>query len=174
MKNCTFLVAVTFLVLCIGCNKDEDINGFVSDTDKAFMTQASISNNAEVAAATLAISKATTPQVLAFARHMTGEHTLAQSDLKNLSAVTGFAVKDTVDPAHMLIMSQLSALTGRAFDSAYIHTQVMDHAKTQGVFRTELNSGNSQPVKVYANTYLPHITEHLERADSIVTTLFPR
>ena len=161
------LGAVTFA----SCSKnDNELN----DTDRNFMVMTSISNTAEVDAATLAATKATNVAVKAFAQHMIMEHGMAQTDLKTLGTSVGFAVKDTIDPTHVALRMQLSALSGRAFDSAYIYAQSNDHAMTQTNFQTEQNNGQHKDVKSYANTYRPHIDMHKTRADSIATAYFRR
>ena len=65
-------------------------------------------------------------------------------------------------------------MSGRAFDSAYMHNQVTDHQTTVANFQTELNQGQDQDVKNYANKNLPHIQIHLQRADSITNAYFRR
>jgi len=155
------------------CDKDDDDNK-LNDTDQTYMTKTSISNSAEISAGTLASNKATNARVKAFAQHMIMEHTTAQNDLKTLGTAVGYPVKDTIDPEHVAIAAMLNSLSGRAFDSAYMHTQVADHDKTIAVFQTELSSGRHMDVKNYASTNLPHIQMHRTQADSIATAFFKR
>jgi putative membrane protein len=173
MKRNNFLLCGCLFagLLITSCSKDDDE---LNDTDRNFMTGVSISNTAEVDAATLAVSKASTPQVMAFAQHMLAEHGLAQTDLKSLGASVGHTVNDTIDPTHVAIKTQLMALSGREFDSAYMHTQVTDHQNTLSMFQTEQNDGQHEDVTDYADRYRPHIEMHLQRADSIATNLFRR
>ncbi|HEX8357626.1 MAG TPA: DUF4142 domain-containing protein [Segetibacter sp.] len=154
------------------CGKDD--NEELNNTDRDFMIKSSISNNAEVGAATLAVNKATNLAVKAYATHMLMEHGMAQTDLKNLGNSVSYPIKDTLDPAHVAIANQLSMLSGRQFDSAYIHTQVVDHQVTLTNFQNEQNNGQHRDVKNYANTYRPHIEAHLVRADSIATSFYRR
>jgi putative membrane protein len=158
------------VIFLTSCDKQNDNQ--VNSTDQTFMTQASISNNAEISAATLAASKATRAEVKAFAQFMLAEHPMAQADLKNLGSSVGFNVKDTIDPAHVTLMAQLNTLTGRRFDSMYIHSQVTDHQTTLTFFQTEIASGGHASVRSYATTYMPHIQAHLTRADSISRAFF--
>jgi putative membrane protein len=172
IKNLMLSGCILATVAFVSCDKndDEDLN----NTDRDYMMRASISNTAEVSAGTVAAGKATNPAVKAFAQFMMTEHTMAQTDLKNLGTNVGFTVRDTIDPAHVAIMTQLNSMSGRAFDSAYIHTQVADHQMTIANFQMELNSGQHRDVRDYANRYLPHIQMHLARADSIARAYFPR
>jgi putative membrane protein len=174
-KTLAFATCLIAGVVLVSCDDDDDDNNSeLNDADRNFMIRTSISNTAEVGTATLALNKATTPQVLAFAQHMIAEHSLAQAELKNLGTTVGQPVKDTLDPAHVTLLAQLSALSGRAFDSAYIHTQVIDHEATLTNFENEQDNGRHRDVKAYADRYRPHIEQHLVRADSIAIALFPQ
>src|SRR5206468_3368718 len=95
------------------------------------------------------------------------DHTAAQASLKNIAAKYGLTAPDSVDAAHAAEAAQLALLTGRAFDSAYIHGQVTDHQATIQLFQTETNSGNNTDLKTFADTTLPKLQMHLVRADSI-------
>src|ERR1700712_925518 len=72
----------------------------LNNSDKEFMTKASVSNNAEVSVATMAVTRATNDAVKVFAQHMITEHTTAQTDLKVLANAVGYPIKDSIDPAH--------------------------------------------------------------------------
>jgi len=140
-------------ISCKVCSKDEEDN--LNSIRSNFLMQASEINTAEIQAGQLAATKANNAIVKSFGQSMVSEHTVARSDLKTTGTNVGVAVKDSVDSAHVLIMQQLTALTGRAFDSAYIKNQLNDHQMTQSMFQTEISSGNHSQVKNYANTYLP-------------------
>ena len=64
---CGFLMTGVVLASC-SKNNDDKLN----DQDEDFLVKASISNSAEVSAATLAASKATNAAVKTFAQHMLG------------------------------------------------------------------------------------------------------
>ena len=177
-KTLAFAACLFTGTVLVSCDDDDDDdkdnNTELNEADENFMVRTSISNTAEVGTATLALNKATDPRVRSYAQHMIAEHSLAQTELKALGTAVGFPVKDTLDPAHQQIAAQLSALSGRAFDSAYIHVQVIDHEATLTNFENELDNGRHRDVLGYAEKYRPHIEQHLVRADSIATALFPR
>jgi len=105
---------------------------------------------------------------------MMTEHQKAQTDLKNLGTSVGNAVKDTIDPAHVALATQLNTLSGRAFDSVYIYSQVADHDVTIANFDNEQRNGRHKDVKSFADNYRPHIEMHRQRADSIARAFFKR
>ena len=164
-----FLAGSVVAIVLLACKKDNSND--LNSTDQNFMTQVAIGNNAEVMAGQLAATKATNAGVKAFGQMMATEHRQAQLDLKALAASVGRTVSDTVDAEHQALMARLNSLSGTAFDTAYINSQVRDHQKTQTTFQTEISSGNNNQVQNYATQYLPHIQMHLQKADSLSRTL---
>lgn len=162
--SCLLAPAVLF-----SCTKNNDDN--LNTQDQTFLTQASISNSAEIQAGTLAASKGNSTLVKNFGTMMVAEYTTTQSDLKKTGSNVGVTVKDAVDPAHVVIMQQLNGLNRACICSVYIKTQLSDHQMTQTMFQAEINNGSHSQIKNYANTYLPHIQMHLTSADSIATAM---
>lgn len=174
-KGVVFAACMAAVVVFTSCEKDAGENdNELNSNDRTFMLQASVSNTAEVGAGQLALTKASNAAVKAYAQTMIAEHSVAQTDLKALGTTVGFAVKDTIDPMHVQMITQLNALSGRAFDSAYIHSQVADHQLTLTFFQTELDNGQHAQVEGYAATYQPRIQMHHTRADSIARAYFRR
>jgi putative membrane protein len=164
-----FLVGAFAAFMVSACNKDDDNK--TNSTDQNFMTQVAIGNKAEIMAGQLAATKGTNAQVIAFGQMMMTEHGQAQTDLAAVANSVGWTLPDTVDAEHQALMVRLNSLSGHSFDTAYINSQVRDHQKTLTIFQSEINGGNNQSVRNYANQYLPHIQMHLQRADSISRNL---
>ena len=161
-------------VVLSSCDKNDDNKGNdLNATDKNFLVNASISNNAEIELANLAVSKAVSPVVTSFAQQMITDHTTAQSDLKDVANKVNFAITDSIDALHQVLKDQLTTLEGSAFDSAYIHSQVADHDQALSLYNLEQTSGNQNGVLYYANNYKPKIQMHRDLADSIATNMFP-
>jgi putative membrane protein len=159
------LAAMTVFTACDKNNNDNNNNS--NSTDQMFVTQVAIGNNAEIQAGQLAATKATNADVKSFGQMMATEHSQAQADLKTSASSAGFTVSDSVDAEHRALMTRLSTLSGLAFDTAYMHSQVNDHLKTLTIFQMENYSGSNQAIRNYASQYLPHIQMHLQKADSI-------
>lgn len=155
----------------MACDKDDNNTNTLNDTDRNFVTMAAVSNNAEIAAAQLALTKGTSDMVKEYAQEMIDEHTLAQQDLKTRGSAAGLSVADTVDAGHQLEAARLSSLSGNSFDTAYIGGQLRDHGKTLDIFNTEINGGRHQAIRDYATQYQPHIQMHYNKADSIQQAL---
>lgn len=163
------LMGSLLAVLFTACDNDDDDNNTnqLNSQDQTFMAQAAMNNRAEIRAGQIASTRGNTAMVRSFGQQMVTEHTQAQSQLMSISSSTGYAVMDTIDAAHQQLMTQLNSLSGRAFDSVYIRSQVTDHQNAMTLFQAEISSGQHQQVKSYATTYLPIITMHHHKADSI-------
>ncbi|MES2704199.1 MAG: DUF4142 domain-containing protein [Bacteroidota bacterium] len=169
MKNAATLCACSALLLfglAAGCKKDEEDK--LNQTDRNFMLQAGYANNAEVDAGSLAANKATDASVKSFGSMMVSEHTTAVNELKSLSSATNVNVPSSPDSTHIAIKNMLAGMSDRAFDSAYMRTQVTDHAATIALMQNEISNGKDAGVKGYASKYLPHVQHHKHLADSIV------
>jgi putative membrane protein len=168
----TFL-GILCLSVVLACNKNDDHNNDnnLSKTDRNFITQASYANNSEVAAGGVASVKGSDTSVRSFGAFMVAEHTTAQSELKGLADKWNIETPTTPDSMHIAIMKQMEPLMGRAFDTAYMKSQVMDHNTALQLFQQEANSGENQKLRDYANKYIPHIMMHKQMADSILMKL---
>jgi len=166
---------IGMLCLCVvfACNKNDDNNNEdqLSKADRNFIIQASYANNSEVAAGAVASTKGSDSAVRSFGSFMVTEHTTAQSDLKSLANKWSIETPTTPDSMHIMMLKQMEPLMGRAFDTAYMKSQVMDHNTALQLFQQEANSGENQKLRDYASKYVPHIMMHKQMADSILMKL---
>jgi putative membrane protein len=153
-------------VMSVSCNKDDDEDA-VSQTDQNFMMKAAYANNAEISAGGMAATKANSPAVASFGQMMVNDHTTAKTELMTLAGQMGMALPQGLDSMHQQLAQQLTMLTGMAFDSTYINSQVMDHQTAIQLFQSEANTGNDPRLVNYAQKYLPKLQMHLQMADSI-------
>jgi putative membrane protein len=154
------------------CDDDDDNERSLNAVDDNFVEKAALANMTEVDFGQLASTKATNTAVKAFAQHMVSEHTTAQNELRDIADdYNNIDWPDDLDQQHQQIKQQLMTLTGYAFDSLYMASQVMDHETTRNLFQNEITNGTEQRVKSYASKYLPGIEHHLHQADSIRNVL---
>lgn len=109
---------------------------------------ASVASLDEITQAQVAQQKATVAEVQAYAQQMAIEHTQALDRLRALSSdqgaqqgVAGLQVRITLDPTarvlqrhDLLVLQDLQAETGSAFDLAYMTTEIATHAKVLALF----------------------------------------
>jgi putative membrane protein len=165
MKKWLFAGSICALAV-VACSKDDDEQD-TNNVDVNFVAMASMSNNAEIMTGQLAATKGNTQMVKSFGQQMVTEHTAAQEDLRGLASQANVTATDSVDSEHKALLVTLNSLSGRAFDSAYIKSQVADHARTIDLFNTEISGGQNSQIRSYATQYLPGIQMHYNRADSI-------
>lgn len=170
MKVTKWMLAGLMLCAVASCKKDDDEDtNTLNDTDRQFMMNASYSNNAEVDAGGAAASMGLTASVRNFGAMMVADHTTAQNELRLIGSQVGVTnLPTTPDSAHIAMKQKLMMMSGRAFDSAYMKMQVVDHQSTINLLQNEINNGRHQSVKNYASSKLPNVQMHKRMADSIV------
>jgi putative membrane protein len=136
----------------------------LSSADKTFATEAAHGGLAEVQMGQLALQKASSPQVKEFAQRMVTDHTQANQDLMQLAKAENLTLPTQLDPKHKSEMDRLSAMSGNAFDAAYMQHMVQDHKKTVADFQKQAQSGSDPALKSFAQKYLPIIQQHLQMA----------
>jgi putative membrane protein len=138
----------------------------VSGADKTFATEAAHGGLAEVQMGQLALQKASSPQVKEFAQRMVRDHTQANQDLMQLGKSENLTLPTQLDAKHKSEMDRLSAMSGNAFDAAYMQHMVQDHKKTVADFQKQAQSGSDPALKSFAQKYLPIIQQHLQMAET--------
>jgi putative membrane protein len=141
----------------------------LSGADKTFATEAAHGGLAEVQMGQLALQKASSPQVKEFAQLMVTGHTQANQDLMQLAKAENLTLPTQLDPKHKSEMDRLSAMSGNAFDAAYMQHMVQDHKKTVADFQKQAQSGSDPALKSFAQKYLPIIQQHLQMAETKTT-----
>jgi hypothetical protein len=67
----------------------------------------------------------------------------------------------------LTLRNQLLALSGRAFDSVYIHSLAKDCERAFELFLQETVTGENEQLRDYSASLLPDIQLHLRMADSL-------
>jgi putative membrane protein len=171
MKKTKILLAATaFTLVFSACKKDDDNTdiGFEphNSTDATFTAGAATSNETEVGLGRLAASMATNASVRAFGQMMVTEHSNAQGELSK--AANNAQLQPVADTTLLhTLRTQLMSLSGRAFDSVYITSQVTAHQGTLSLLQTEITGGSSASLKGYAQAQVPVVQTHLALADSL-------
>ncbi len=131
----------------------------------SFAREAAAGGLAEVELGNLAVQKATDPAVKAFGQQMIDDHSKANADLQALAAQAGVTLPAQVDPKAKKTMAKLSALSGAAFDKAYMDDMVKDHKEDIALFEKASRASGDSPFKTFAAEKLPTLREHLQMAE---------
>lgn len=172
MKKIAFML---LLALIAGCKDDSDNdnnNGggntnTVSDQDKTFARKAAMANYAEIQAGQMAMNTSTDSSIMAFGMMMMNDHQAALDELHTIADSLNVYAPDSLDATHVALAIQLATLTGRDFDSVYIHSQVTDHDSALVLFQTESSAGSHSLLKNYATSKVSTLQMHSDLADSL-------
>jgi putative membrane protein len=169
-----FAIVIAASFAWTACDDDDDsVNKpDLNDTDEMFVETTARSNMGEIELGKLAVTKATDSLVKVFAQEMVTEHTAAQNELKDLADdYNGVDWPNSLTVSQDSTKESLNEATGHTFDTLYIRSQVKMHEDAVAAFQTASSNSTDARVKAYATKYLPHIQMHLERADSLETSI---
>jgi putative membrane protein len=140
-----------------------------SEENRQFLTEAIQSGLAEVELGRLARDRTESRPVRSFAQLMVDDHHAANQQLAALAKAAGVTAPAQPDQAQQSLYAQLSALSGPAFDRAYMDSQVQSHQQAVDLFARQ-SAGNDQVAR-FAAQQLPVLQRHLSMAQAIGATL---
>jgi putative membrane protein len=134
-------------------------------------------NQVDIDAGKLAESKATSPEVKAFGKQMVTDHTGINKQATEL--VTKLGVKPEDNPTAQSLKSggadnvrALTALSGAAFDKAYVDHEVAYHQQVlDAVDKTLIPSAQNAELKALLVKVRPAFVAHLEHARQLQASL---
>lgn len=138
---------------------------------KSFVEKASAGNAAEVALGKMALSKASNPEVKAFAQHIVDDHRKAQGELKQVAQTKGMDTPEKLGIKDKATQEKLRHMQGASFDKAYMDTMVKDHKNDVEEFEKQARSSDDPEIKSWAAQTVPTLQQHLQMAESLQTQL---
>ena len=122
---------------------------------------------AEVLLGKLASERGYLSEVKEFGQKMVDDHGKANNELIRIAEAKGLAVETQLDPDHKKLEQQLSRLSGREFDKAYVTCQVKDHEEAVTLFEKYAKQGTDIELKSFVTKTLPTIKHHLVMAQEL-------
>jgi putative membrane protein len=160
-----------------GADGTRDVPGSGAMSDAQIMAIVATANDGEIAAARLALQRATSNEVKQLAQLMLTEHTAMQETGTALAKELGLAPSES-DQSRMLATTadteakRLSALEGAAFDKAYVDGQVAMHEGVLDTIDRKLVPSAQNPrLKTMLTDTRPKISGHLEHARKVQAQL---
>jgi putative membrane protein len=135
--------------------------------DAKFAMEAAMGGMAEVEMGRLAAQKGASDEVRQFGQKMVDDHSKANEDLMQVASGKGWSLPTALDAKHQAEMQKMSALSGDAFDRAYVKMMVKDHKKDVAEFQKESTRGADAEVKSFATRTLPTLQEHMQMIQRI-------
>lgn len=140
--------------------------------DAQFLQQAAQNGHAEVESSKLAQTKATTPQVKAFAEQMVADHTKTGEELKTLAQSKGVQVPAEPSDKQKSKLQKLGSAEGAKFDKQYASEMGVDaHEDTVKLFKKGASQAKDPDVKAFAERTLPTLEHHLSMAKELKSTV---
>jgi putative membrane protein len=139
----------------------------VTDDDKKFLTMAAQSDVNEIKLSKLAETKATNPQVKAFARKMVADHTQLEVEMKPFATAWGVTAPTDLDADHQAIYDKLSGLSGAEFDKEYMNAMAKDHHQAFEAFTKEADSTTDAKFKKAVMNGKSMVAAHTTMADDL-------
>ena len=139
--------------------------------DKEFVSKAGMGGLYEVQAGNLALQKAQSAEVKAFAQRMVTDHSQANTELAQLATTKGLALPTELSGDHENTVEHLNGLSGAAFDKMYMTHMVEDHNKDVAEFEKASTTASDADVKAWAGKTLPTLQQHQQQAKDISSKL---
>lgn len=135
--------------------------------DNKFAMEAAHGGAAEVMMGKLAQEKAADPDVKAFGELMVHDHTQVNNNLMQVAQAQNMTLPTTPNAKQQAEYQKLSAMSGPAFDKAYVKNQVKDHEEDIKEFTKESQDGKDPQIKQLAAQTLPILQGHLDKAKAL-------
>lgn len=142
------IVAAAIGMLSLGCAAHAAETA--SAADKAFIAMVSQGGMFEVQAGDLAAALGSTQDIRDQGNTEAHDHQLVGDKLKSIASEAGVTFPSTLNASFQTELANLKALSGKAFDAAYLQDMLSIHAKDGAAFAKESIDGGDQKLKAFA------------------------
>ncbi|MDU4095218.1 MAG: DUF4142 domain-containing protein [Pantoea sp.] len=130
------------------------------------MAQANIN---EIAAAKIALSKAQSSEVKAYAQKMIDDHGGALSKVEAVAQQKGVTLPTEPDAKHKAMAAMLEKQNGEEFDKMYMENAgTKDHRKVLSTLQSDAKKLQDTDVKALADAHTPVVEQHLKAAEQML------
>lgn len=135
----------------------------LSKGDQRILTGLAQANVNEVAAGNIALQKATSPEVKAFAQKMVDDHTKGLQEVQAVAQAKNVTLPTEPDARHKKMADRLNALSGEEFDKTYVATAgVNDHKAAHKLVADARQKAKDPDIKALAAKLQPTIDQHMK------------
>ena len=129
------------------------------------MAQANIN---EIAAARIALNKAKSSDVKAFAQKMVDDHGAALTKVQTVAEQKGVTLPTEPDAMHKAMAANLEKQSGDAFDKMYMENAgTKDHQMVLSKLQSDAKMIKDPDVKALADAHTPVVEQHLKSAQQM-------
>ncbi len=135
--------------------------------EKALMDMAQANIN-EIAAAKIALNKAQSSEVKAFAQKMVDDHGAALTKVQTTAQQKGVTLPTEPDAMHKTMAAELEKQSGDAFDKMYMENAgTKDHEMVLSKLKSDATMIKDPDVKALADAHTPVVEQHLKSAQQL-------
>lgn len=136
-----------------------------------FVSTVASAGKFEIDSSKLALDKAKSKDVKAFARMMIKDHTKAGKRLAAIVKKEGMAAPaDTLSPGDDAAMKQLTSASDADFEKTYIALQTKGHQDAVALFKNYSSNPDDKRLGRFAKNTLPTIEMHLEHVQKLTAS----
>lgn len=132
----------------------------ISDADRAFLVKDAQGGVYERALAELAQSRASRPDVKAYATKVVEDHGTANGALEDLATFKGVTLPTSMSPADQRRLKGMTAYTPRAFDGAFIKEAIRVNAEDKRAGAAEAARTQDTDIKDFLSKFSSMDADH--------------
>lgn len=133
-----------------------------------FVQTVAASDAFEIQSSELAAQRGARQDVKSFASEMVTAHRQTSQELTQLTSTNNLpAPTPQLNATQQSSLDNLRNQTGEAFDDAYLDAQVAAHENAVRTFEQYASNGEAGALRDWAQSTLPHLRQHLERAQGL-------
>ena len=145
-------------------------SGKLSSADQKALKDMAQADINEVAAGKMAVSKASSSDVKAFAQQMVDDHGQALTKVQAVAQQKGVTLPTDVDSKHKAMSAKLEKMSGADFDKAYMQgAGVKDHSDVHSKLMADAKKIKDPDVKAVADAHMPVVEQHLKSAQQMAS-----
>jgi putative membrane protein len=140
----------------------------LSKGDQKIVMDMAQANMAEIESAKMAQGKTQNAEVKTFAQQMIDDHTKALTEVQQLASAKGVTMPTEVDKRHKAMADKLAAMSGDAFDKAYLaQCGVAEHKKVHAMLASAAKKARDPDLKALAGRMEPTVEQHMKAAQQL-------
>jgi predicted outer membrane protein len=147
------------------------LNGAINPP--AFLVNLYQDGNGEILLSTLALEKASDPEVRTYAQNMINDHTAANSQITQLAQTKGITLPTETSVEHRAVYEDIVNMEGADFEKAYMNHNVLVHELAVAQAEAQVEQGTDADIRAYAATVAPVLSAHLNAATQIYEAIEP-
>jgi putative membrane protein len=152
-------------------NTTDQIQTKADHKTTAFLKEAARDNDAEIGLAEVGARQAQNADLKSYCEMLQKNHAQANKDLAAIAQKYGVGNSDAPTRRDQKEVAKFEKLTGTEFDQKFAEQMLTDHQKAISKYDKASQEIQSADVKQYAETMLPKLREHFQKAADIARTV---